>query len=213
MRIQAISVTNICSSSQTGETALTTKGLSAEIRVVEDTPYRASVEVTHHWEIPASADELLDVEQHACVYYPNRKSQRSDVMVPFTIRTVISLNKSGKGVEIEASFNNQAKDHRVRALFPTDLSTTVHHVDSMFEIPVRDNEPAAEWENPSNTQHQQAFVDVCEAGAGLTVANFGLNKYEVLRDGRNTIAVTLLRSVGELGDWGLLPDARSAMYW
>ncbi|WP_152395216.1 alpha-mannosidase [Paenibacillus guangzhouensis] len=189
----------------TGETALTTKGLSAEIRVVEDTPYRASVEVTHHWEIPASADELLDVEQHACVYYPNRKAQRSNVMVPLTIRTIISLNKSGKGVLIEASFNNQAKDHRVRALFPTDLNTAVHNVDSMFEIPVRDNEPAAEWENPSNTQHQQAFVDVSEAGAGLTVANFGLNEYEVLRDGRNTIAVTLLRSVGELGDWGYFP--------
>ena len=39
-------------------------------------------------------------------------------------------------------------------------------------------------ENPSNTQHQQAFVDVSEAGAGLVVANVGLNEYEVLRDGR-----------------------------
>lgn len=32
-----------------------------------------------------------------------------------------------------------------------------------------------------------------------------MNEYEVLRDGRNTIAVTLLRSVGELGDWGHFP--------
>ncbi len=32
-----------------------------------------------------------------------------------------------------------------------------------------------------------------------------MNEYEVLRDGRNTIAVTLLRSVGELGDWGWFP--------
>lgn len=37
----------------------------------------------------------------------------------------------------------------------------------------------------------------------LTQANLGLNKYKVLRDGRNTI--TLLRSVGQLGDRGLLP--------
>src|SRR5699024_12167157 len=27
----------------------------------------------------------------------------------------------------------------------------------------------------------------------------------MLRDGRNTIAVTLLRSVGEMGDWGYFP--------
>src|SRR5699024_12498497 len=33
----------------------------------------------------------------------------------------------------------------------------------------------------------------------------GLNEYEMLRDGRNTIAITLLRSVGEVGEWGYFP--------
>ncbi len=36
---------------------------------------------------------------------------------------------------------------------------------------------------------------------GVTIFNEGLNEYEVLADG--TIAVTLIRCVGELGDWGL----------
>ncbi|GAB6929673.1 alpha-mannosidase [Paenibacillus sp. JCM 10914] len=188
-----------------GEVPLTTKGLTAEIRVLEDTPYRASVEIVHHWSIPAMADGKLDEEQRELVYYPHRKAQRSSEMAPMRIRTVISLNRSGKGVEIEATLDNQAKDHRVRALFPTDLQTSSHYVDSMFEVAKRDNEPAAEWENPSYTAHQQAFVDVTTAAAGLTVANQGLNEYEVLRDGRNTIAITLLRSVGELGDWGYFP--------
>lgn len=188
-----------------GEVPLTTKGLTAEITVLEDTPYRASVEIVHNWSIPAMADSKLDAEQHELVYYPNRKAQRSSEMVPMRIRTVVSLNRSGKGVEIEATLDNQAKDHRVRALFPTDLEASSHNVDSMFEVAKRDNDPAAEWENPSYTAHQQAFVDVTAAAAGLTVANQGLNEYEVLRDGRNTIAVTLLRSVGELGDWGYFP--------
>ena len=188
-----------------GEVPLTTKGLTADITVLEDTPYRASVEIVHNWSIPAMADSKLDEEQHELVYYPNRKAQRSSEMVPMRIRTVVSLNRSGKGVEIEATLDNQAKDHRVRALFPTDLDASSHYVDSMFEVAKRDNEPAAEWENPSYTAHQQAFVDVTAAAAGLTVANQGLNEYEVLRDGRNTIAVTLLRSVGELGDWGYFP--------
>ncbi|MCI1772816.1 MAG: alpha-mannosidase [Paenibacillus lautus] len=188
-----------------GEVPLTTKGLTADITVLEDTPYRASVEIVHNWSIPAMADSKLDEEQHELVYYPNRKAQRSSETVPMRIRTVVSLNRSGKGVEIEATLDNQAKDHRVRALFPTDLEASSHYVDSMFEVAKRDNEPAAEWENPSYTAHQQAFVDVTAAAAGLTVANQGLNEYEVLRDGRNTIAVTLLRSVGELGDWGYFP--------
>ncbi|MFF2158266.1 alpha-mannosidase [Paenibacillus chitinolyticus] len=188
-----------------GETALTTKGLPAQVRVLEDTAFRASVEIVHEWEIPVSADETLDREQREIVYFPHRKAQRSTETVPMVIRTVVSLDRGGKGVELSVSFNNQAKDHRIRALFPTDLQASSHAADSVFEIARRDNEPAAEWENPSNTQHQQAFVDVSEAQAGLTVANLGLSEYEVLRDGRNTIAVTLLRAVGELGDWGLFP--------
>ncbi|MDU0331089.1 alpha-mannosidase [Paenibacillus sp. 3LSP] len=188
-----------------GEKPLTTKGLAAQIRVIENEPYRASVEICHDWEIPASADEKLDEEMRELVYYPYRKAQRSSKLTTLKLRTVISLEVAGKGVHIETTIDNTAKDHRVRALFPTDLNATVHQVDSMFEIAERSIEPAPEWENPSNTQHQQAFVDVSGEGAGLTVANLGLNEYEVLRDGRNTIAVTLLRSVGELGDWGLFP--------
>ncbi|UNK20156.1 alpha-mannosidase [Paenibacillus sp. N3/727] len=188
-----------------GEETLTTKGLDAKIRIVEDTPYRATLEVTHEWEIPVSADEKLDEEQIELIYYPQRKAQRSSETVMLSIRTLISLNREGKGIELEATFNNQAKDHRLRALFPTDMETSVHHADSMFEIVSRNNVPAKEWENPSNTAHQQAFVDVSGEGAGLTVANLGLNEYEVLRDGRNTIAVTMLRAVGELGDWGYFP--------
>lgn len=59
------------------------------------------------------------------------------------------------------------------------------------------------WENPTNPQHQQAFVNIHDEEYGVTVGNFGLNEYEVTEDGQ--IAVTLLRSVGELGDWGYFP--------
>ena len=37
------------------------------------------------------------------------------------------------------------------------------------------------------------------------VAVKGLCEYEALRDGENTLALTLLRSVGEVGDWGVFP--------
>lgn len=188
-----------------GEQARTTRDLKANIRVLEDTSYRASIEITHEWEIPASAEDTLDTEQRELIYYPNRTSGRTEQMIPITLRTILSLERSGEAVKIKTTFNNQAKDHRLRILFPTDIASSVHHVDSMFEIAARDNRPAAEWENPSNTQHQQSFVSLSGENEGLAVANLGLNEYEILRDGRNTIAVTLLRSVGELGDWGYFP--------
>ena len=37
----------------------------------------------------------------------------------------------------------------------------------------------------------------------MTVSNKGLNEYEILGD--DTIAVTILRASGELGDWGYFP--------
>jgi alpha-mannosidase len=51
----------------------------------------------------------------------------------------------------------------------------------------------------------QQFVDISDGMKGLMVATDGLPEYEILRDGNNTIAVTLLRCVGELGDWNVFP--------
>ncbi|SFB54569.1 alpha-mannosidase [Cohnella sp. OV330] len=189
-----------------GETALTTRGLAADIRIVEDEAHRGAIEIVHRWAVPASADALFEEEKREAVYFPERKAQRVAETVPMEIRTVVSLERSGRGVGIRTTIDNRAKDHRVRALFPSDIQAKTHMADAIFEIARRDTEPAAEWRNPSNAQHQQAFVDVADGEAfGLTVANLGLNEYEVLRDGRGTIAVTLLRSVAELGDWGVFP--------
>ncbi|MBD1381877.1 alpha-mannosidase [Metabacillus arenae] len=188
-----------------GEQALTTKDLIANVNIIEDTPFQAAYEIVHKWEIPISASKLLDKEQRELVWFTGRKSTRAKEKVPFTIKTVVTLTKNSKGISVKTSFNNQARDHRLRALFPTDIKTDEHHADSIFEIAKRTNEPPQEWTNPDHSQHQQAFVDVRNDVEGLTVANLGLNEYEIIRDGRNTIAVTLLRSVGELGDWGYFP--------
>ena len=67
----------------------------------------------------------------------------------------------------------------------------------------RPNKPAASWENPENPQHQQAFVSLYDDVKGVTVSNKGLHEYEILGD--DTMAVTLLRASGELGDWGYFP--------
>lgn len=193
-----------------GEGTLTTKGLKAKIEVTEDTPYRATVKVTHEWNIPKCADRLLSQEIQDMVLFKERTAKRVEETVDFTIHTYIQLEKSAKAVKVKTSFLNQATDHRLRVLFPTDIRTQTHEVDSIFEVAKRDNTPASEWKNPSNCQHQQAFVSVNDGNYGLTIANKGLNEYEILQDGHNTIAVTLLRAVAELGDWGvfLTPEAQ-----
>ncbi|NYE03468.1 alpha-mannosidase [Bacillus niacini] len=188
-----------------GETALTTENIKAEVRLIKDTPFAAAFEIIHHWELPAGASEQLELEQSQLVWFTARKSQRVQETTPFTIKTIVNLEKDGKGIDVTTSFDNQVTDHRLRVLFPTEITTDCHYADSIFEAAKRDNLPSSEWKNPSNCQHQQAFVSVHDEKSGLTIANKGLNEYEILRDGKNTIAITILRAVRELGDWGYFP--------
>jgi len=191
---------------QDGErVTLTTRGLHAEARLVSRTPFRTVIEIVHRWAVPAEADALLHREIAAMTHLPDRRAGRSIRTVPLVITTTATVERGVKALQLKIRYDNQAKDHRLRALFPSDAASAVHYADSIFEIAKRPNEPAAEWRNPSNAQHQQAFAAIDHGRRGLAVANVGLNEYEVLRDGRNTIAVTLLRAVGELGDWGVFP--------
>ncbi|WP_053374924.1 alpha-mannosidase [Paenibacillus sp. FJAT-27812] len=193
-----------------GDLPITTKGSKAEIRIVEDSPYRAAIEIVHRLSIPARADDLLAEEVRTMAPFRQRKAGRSDLLAPLVIVTRVSLEREGTGVHVHARIENQSADHRLRVLLPSDILATTHFADSIFEVAERQNVPSKEWENPSNCQHMQTFIDVHADQRGLTVAGKGLNEYEVLLDGRNTIALTLLRSVGELGDWGVFhtPEAQ-----
>lgn len=193
-----------------GDVALTTRGLSAEIRISEDSAYRAAFEIRHTLQVPASADEHLQQEVDTMVEFRQRTSGRSQQLVPLNIVTHIRLEREGHSVQVHTHIDNTAKDHRIRVLLPSGVKTALHYADSVFEVAERQTVPAPEWENPSNCQHMQAFVDVHSQDRGLTAAGKGLNEYEVLQDDEGTIALTLLRSTGELGDWGVFhtPDAQ-----
>lgn len=193
-----------------GEIPITTKNLKANIEIKEDLEYKAVIEITHKWDIPKSANELLQEEIEEVLEFKHRKSQRLEETVEMEIKTTLILERKGKGLKIVSEFNNICKDHRMRMLFSTDIESNVHYADSIFEVAKRSNSVDKAWQNPSNCQHQHAFVNIHDDDYGLTIANKGLNEYEILNDGRNTIAVTLIRSVSELGDWGVFetPEAQ-----
>jgi len=188
-----------------GEKPLTTENVKVKTNVIEDTPIRAVIELTHEWELPKEAEALLDEEQEEVIWFTERNAKRIEETVPFIIKTKLTIDKEDAGIAVTTSFNNVAKDHRLRVLFPTDISCQTHEVDSIFEVAERQIQPDKAWTNPDNSQHQQKFVSVINDTEGLAVANKGLNEYEILRDGHNTIAITLVRSVREMGDWGYFP--------
>lgn len=176
---------------------------NSEVKVLVDTPEIAKISILQEMEIPVSADERLEKEQQMVVEFRYRKAERSKEKRILQIKIIMTIRKDSKKIDFETTLDNQMKDHRLRVLFPTKLHVEHHEADSIFEVVKRPNHVSKSWENPTNPQHQQAFVNIHDEEYGVTVGNFGLNEYEVTEDGQ--IAVTLLRSVGELGDWGYFP--------
>lgn len=173
------------------------------VEILENNQLFGKVALKQTLMIPKAADDQLAFEQQAVVDFRYRKAQRSSELVPLALTTIITLEKDSQRVEFETQLDNQMKDHRLRVLFPTGLDTETHESDSIYEVVTRPNQVASHWENPTNPQHQHAFVNLHDENWGMTVSNFGLNEYEIVDN--QTFALTLLRCVGELGDWGYFP--------
>jgi alpha-mannosidase len=194
-----------------GHTKITTQGTKATFTFKEKNSLRTVLEMEQTLTIPISADNELEKERHKLIWHKERKAGRSEETTTMTLRTIITLEKGMKGPQFKLYMNNQAKDHRVRVLFPTGLQTNTHQADSIFEVVNRPNTPEKEWENPSFCHHLQRFVSVTDREKGLTVATNGLQEYEIMGPD-STIAVTVLRSVSELGDWGYFPTPEAQCF-
>lgn len=184
--------------------AITTKGVPAKITLTEVNPARAAFRVEHVMKIPAAADPAIFDAMREMRWRENRIMGRSEETVELKIAATYSLSRSGKQVEVHVELENCAKDHRLRMLFPTDVQGDSHYADSVFDVLKRTDIPGPDWVNPSRCDHMQLFVAAADEKGGLTVANRGQYEYEVLDD-RKMLAVTLLRAVGELADWGVFP--------
>lgn len=160
-----------------GDVAVTTANAKAEISLHEVTPWS----VTFKAVVPMAIDA--------------------------DITTYVTLSDKIARVDFKTVVVNRMENHRLRALFTSDMDTKYSLADGQFDILRRDIQPSEIWKNPCNTHRCQAFagLEADTTADGLMIANRGLHEYEILRDGRNTLAVTLLRAVGEIGDWGVFP--------
>ncbi|MCP8857649.1 alpha-mannosidase [Latilactobacillus fuchuensis] len=179
------------------------------IQIKRDTEKVATIEIISTLSIPKQATPQLAYEQRAVIDITHRQATRSSELIDLELHTLVTLEADNPVLKFDVTYDNQALDHRLRVLFPTGLATTENESESIFEVVKRPNQPEKDWQNPTNPQRQQAFVNLHDDQGGVTVANDGLNEYEILPK-NNTIAITLLRCVGELGDWGyfLTPEAQ-----
>ncbi len=161
-----------------------------KISLVEKTASKATIMIEYNLKIPESLT-------------PDFKS-RSKNRVNCNLKTFITLYNGIDRIDIKTEFTNNAKDHRLRVLFPVGFETKTHLVDGHFEIlerlnPYLDCEELNKNEKPYTTRHQDAFVCLHNGKYGLMIANRGLPEYEISpSQNGDIIAVTLLRAIGYL---------------
>ncbi|MGM9625353.1 MAG: alpha-mannosidase [Eubacteriales bacterium] len=133
------------------------------------------------------------------------KTERCD------ISAAVTLSENNDRVSVVTAIDNHTGNHRIRALFENTCRTDVVYAAGQFDLVERVIRPWENWTCPYNTQRAEQFVMLCDrdSGSGFITAHKGLNEYEILRNGRNTMALTLLRCTGEIGDWGDFPTPKA----
>ena len=131
------------------------------------------------------------------------RTERSTTKVECSVRVTITLERGSQLVDVELVFDNCAKDHRLRAEFPTVIQADTVVSDGHFYVnhrTIEQPEGAGWMQRPSGTYPQQDFSLVQDGKRGLAVLNKGLPEIAATCDssGSATLSLTLLRSVGWL---------------
>ncbi|MBK7724030.1 MAG: hypothetical protein IPI33_01900 [Dehalococcoidia bacterium] len=120
----------------------------------------------------------------------------------------VTLYKGLPRIDFKLTIENNARDHRLRVLFPLPFATETAITENQFHVAERSLTPPP-WngtspEQPPTTFPQKTFAAFEGEDVGVAVFNKGLQEGEVVRDkkGRQAYALTLLRCVG----WLSRPD-------
>ena len=171
-------------------------GAPVTISLEEDGPLQTTYAIRYGMCVPAGLDEnggdpwqRLD----GCDNAAKRTEETRDL----TITSRVTLRKGARAIDVVTRFDNPAKHHRLRVLFPTRRDTNVCHAESAFDVVEREIVPGPDspWRDTVNpTFPMQRFVDVSDGNAGLAIINDGIREYVVTRDADRAIALTLMRA-------------------
>jgi mannosylglycerate hydrolase len=157
---------------------------NAQTSVIDSSPISATLRIDQTLMLPESLSADLRT--------------RSEKTIACPITTYVTVTKGSPRVDFRVEVENNAKDHRLRALFPTDLDTDVSCAEGQYDVVTRPIEMNPEWTAAMKGRPQQSWVDVNEGTKGLCVINKGLPEYELYDDTGKTLALTLLRCVEKL---------------
>lgn len=140
------------------------------------------------------------------------RSARTARRVASRCAIVVRLAAGTDRLDVAVSFENGARDHRLRLHCRAPFAAKRFEVESAFEIAERPIDPAPASfgserpsERPIGACPQRSFATLAgDRGLALTIANRGVAEVEAVAEGaqRSALALTVLRAVG----WLSRPD-------
>ncbi|MFQ5704493.1 MAG: alpha-mannosidase [Gemmatimonadales bacterium] len=169
--------------------AVSTDGINGTVSIVDGGGLGGRIQVEFPLELPVGLA-------------PDRRS-RSETSLACRVRVRVGLKSADSVIEVETSFDNRVKDHRLRASFPTTVASDIVVSDGQFHVNERpvDQPSGSDWvQPPSGTYPQQEFTLQYDESRGLALFNRGLPEVRAVRDdsGASCLYLTLLRAVGWL---------------
>ncbi|WP_035445108.1 mannosylglycerate hydrolase [Bacillus sp. UNC41MFS5] len=162
----------------------------AEIKIAQN-HYEAQIDIQLKLEVPG------DLE--------HRKMNKVDRFVD--VHWKVTIPNHQPIIKVDAEIDNQANDHRLRALIPTGIAASFSVSDNQFGFIKRDVYDSAmeywekeNWdERPDSIYPMLSFVGLTDEEHGISVLTNSTREYEIIGENDDTIAITLFRSVGFLG--------------
>jgi len=163
---------------------ITSIGAPAEVSKIYDGPILVQYRIKVTLMLPK--DALKD------------RSQRNPEKVRYIIISYVTLKKHSRYLEIRTEIDNQVRDHKLRAMFPSGYRDAAKsYSETHFDVTERDIHlpDTSTWKEPMLPYYPQyMFCGVEDKKSGLAILNIGLPEYAVHEDEERTIGLTLLRT-------------------
>ncbi|MHB8961957.1 MAG: glycoside hydrolase family 38 N-terminal domain-containing protein [Saccharofermentanales bacterium] len=149
----------------TGDRPLYSSGFPAKVSASEIRGLRSSIRIEYAMQIPAE--------------YDFENSRRSAQTVECPVILTLTLDRNSKVLKTAVSFDNRAKDHRLRLLVDTGIRSSASFGDIPFDIIVHGIRPECPLTH-SNVHPNTSFAGIEDGQGGMAVLTYGNHEYEHL---------------------------------